>query len=479
MFLNNLQHELMAFRRDRWALLVIVLFFGLTFFALRNGEQMVVERQHAIDKELHLMDSLDTALAAEITAIEENRKAPPKESWLDPRSLWVLARDAPRVIAMQPQPLALVATGQSDLFPHVIKPKIYGESYRLGFSELANPVQLLFGTFDLAFVCIYLLPLLVLALSYNVLSSDKELGILSLTASQPVSLYRWLLQKLLVRFLLLGIIVTVAILAGLGLQGVSLIGNVASLLKLMVAVLVYMAFWFGVAFAVNLMGKPSGTNAITLVALWLGIVLFIPAIIAQTTTTLNPVPSRVNMIHEYREAQSEARENADKIMDAYYRDHPELAVQNESQENPYGFMFGYFASASVINKAVGPVLDAYNQALARQQAWVNQLKVLSPALLLQQVFSQTAGTTAAHYTDFRKQVIDFTEIWKDYFKPRMFAGESLRAEDIPQLPRYQYSARQVPDIYSELILVLSFFLLLVGGVSFLVYQAKKAQLVVA
>lgn len=479
MFLNNLHHELITFWRSRWTLLIIALFFGLTFLALYNGTEIVAERQFSINKEIQRMDSLDRVRVTKIVAIEENREAPPEESARDPRDLWDMAYNTRRVIAMQPQPLALIAAGQSDLFPHVVKPSVYKEDYRLGFSELANPVQLLFGDFDLAFVCIYLLPLLVLALGYNVLSTLRESDILPLIASQPLSLYGWLLQKLLIRFLLLSFIVTVAILVCLSLQGINLTDNLTSLLVLLGALLMYIAFWFGIAFTVNLLGQPSGTNAITLVALWLGIVLFIPTIIEQTTTTLNPVPSRVNIIHEYREAYSGALKNIDKIMDAYLHDHPELAAQNEPEESRYGFMLRTFAAASVINQAIDPVLDTYDGALNKQQTWVNQLTVLSPALLLQKVFNQTAGSTTAHYVDFRRQIIDFTETWKAYLKPRMFANELLQSADFAAFPRYQYSTEQVPNNYGQLILMLGFFVLLVGGVSFLIYQSKQGNLVVA
>ncbi|MEM1122912.1 MAG: DUF3526 domain-containing protein [Bacteroidota bacterium] len=480
MFLNNFHHELRTYGRSRWTLLIIVLFFGLTFFALHNGAEIVAERQLSIDEEVQRMDSLDAFRAARILAIEENREAPPppEESWRDPRDLWDMAYNTRRVIAMEPQPLTLIAAGQSDLFPHVVKPHIYKEDYRLEFSELANPVQLLFGTFDLAFVCIYLLPLLVLALSFNVLSSARESGILPLIAAQPISLYGWLLQKLFIRFLLLSLLVLVAILVGLGLQGVNLTDNLPSLSLLLGALLTYMLFWFGVAFAVNLLGQPSGTNAITLVALWLGIVLFIPTIIAQTTNTLNPIPSRVNIIHEYREAYSGAVKNIDKIMDAYLLDHPELDTQDESVENRYGFMLRTFASAGVINEAIDPVLNAHQAALDKQQAWVNQLTVLSPALLLQKVFNQTAGTTTAHYVDFRRQIIDFTEKWKAYLKPRMFANEYLQSGDFEAFPRYEYSTEQVPSYFGQLLLLLVSFTLLAGGISFLIYQSKQGNLVI-
>ncbi|MEM1214903.1 MAG: DUF3526 domain-containing protein [Bacteroidota bacterium] len=476
--MNNLRHELITLRRSRWALLVIVLFFGLSFFALDNGAAIVAERQSAIDREVQRMDSLETARMTTIVAIEEGREAPPEDSWRDPRDLWDMAYNTPRVIAMQPQSLALIATGQSDLFPHVVKPKVYKEDYRLEFSELANPVQLLFGTFDLAFVCIYLLPLLVLALSYNLLSAAKESGILPLIAAQPISLAGWLLQKLLIRFLLLSLVVMVTILVGLSWQGVNLSDNLAPVSVLIGGLLTYMAFWFGIAFAVNVWGQPSGTNAIILVALWLGIVLFLPAVITQTTTALNPVPSRVNIIHEYREAYTDALRNADEIMDNYLRDHPELAPKDEPETNRYGFMQRTFASAGVINQAIDPVLNEYQAALDQQRTWVDRLTILSPALLLQKMFNQTAGTTAAHYADFRRQIVEFTETWKSYLKPRMFANEMLQATDFAAFPRYTYSTEQVPNDQGRLLLTLDFFVLLAVGIGFWVYWQRKGNWVV-
>ena len=190
MFNNNIKYEWITLVRDRWIVILLILFFSITLFAVRNGKEKVADRISSIAKELEKVEKIDAEFTADIDSVTRKLKAPPKETWLDPRSLTNIAWDAPRVVAMEPVPLALVSTGQSDLFTHYAKPKIYGEAYTLGFSELSNPVQLLFGSFDLAFVCIYLLPLLVLAFSYNILSADKESGVLKLTFSQPVSVYQ-------------------------------------------------------------------------------------------------------------------------------------------------------------------------------------------------------------------------------------------------------------------------------------------------
>ena len=70
-----------------------------------------------------------------------------------------------------------------------------------GGAELENPQRLLSGRLDLAFVLIYLYPLLILAISYNLLSAEQEQGTLALLLSQPVSLRTVILAKVAVRVL--------------------------------------------------------------------------------------------------------------------------------------------------------------------------------------------------------------------------------------------------------------------------------------
>jgi ABC-2 type transport system permease protein len=357
-----------------------------------------------------------------------------------------------------------------------VKPKLYGEANTLGFSELSNPVQLMFGTFDLAFVCIYLLPLLVLAFSYNLLSADKESGVLRLTVSQPVSVYRWLFSKLLIRFVVLALIIIISILISLLVFGVQVDAGV---IKLLVLVLVYTFFWFIVAFLVNLFGATSGTNAIALVSIWVVLVLLIPAFISQSANTLYPVPSRINMIHQYRVAEAESNKKASELLDGYLRDHPELASKDSAKDNQYSFWLKYFASVEVIQTAVKPVVSEYDAALEEQQRWVNQWRVLSPAVLLQNSLNELAGTSAAHYTNFRNQVIAFADTWRNYFIPRMFRNELMKPEELAGLPQYVYSTEKVPSHYSADLMGLLFFLTLATAGSLWVYRKNRFERMVA
>ena len=68
--------------------------------------------------------------------------------------------------------------------------------------EIANPERLQTGTLDFAFVLLFLLPLLLLILLYNIKSAEAEQGFLPLIEVQTASKNAWLLARMSFYFLL-------------------------------------------------------------------------------------------------------------------------------------------------------------------------------------------------------------------------------------------------------------------------------------
>ena len=73
----------------------------------------------------------------------------------------------------QPSPWASLALGQRDVNPYYLKLRLLGLQGQLYASENVNPTKALTGNFDLAFVVVYLVPLLIIALGFNILSSER------------------------------------------------------------------------------------------------------------------------------------------------------------------------------------------------------------------------------------------------------------------------------------------------------------------
>jgi ABC-2 type transport system permease protein len=185
------------------------------------------------------------------------------------------------------------------------------------------------------------------------------------------------------------------------------------------------------------------------------------------------------MIHEYREAKALAEKKADEILKMYYREHPEYAPKDTTEQNQYSWWLGNFAASDVINQSVQPVLDDYNEALNKQQSWVNRLRFLSPAILLQDGLNDLAGTSPAHYTDFRNQVIAFADTWRHYFIPRMFKNEKMKSDELASLPKHSYSTANVPSHYNADLMGLLFFLTLATAGSLWVYRRNRFERMVA
>src|SRR3546814_20416375 len=75
--------------------------------------------------------------------------------------------------------------------------------------EIENPLNLMTGTFDISFVVIFLLPVFIIALTYDMLSGEKESGTLALAMTQPVSLRTFMAAKLLSRIALLMLVIVI------------------------------------------------------------------------------------------------------------------------------------------------------------------------------------------------------------------------------------------------------------------------------
>ncbi len=470
MFSHNFKFELKSLLRSAWIQTLSVLLLALCLFGAYNGAQKVTDRQVTIDKTKIESDSAFTAMQVLLDSVEQGLKTD-LSPWLNPQTPTVIANRYPRLAVLETQPLALLSTGQSDLFSHTAKPILYGESALLNFTELSSPVQLLFGSFDLSFVFVYLLPLIVIAFSYNLLSAEKEQGSLRLLMAQPVRLLTWLFQKAAIRFLIIATVATGSLWLSLALNGVNVFANAGKIGQLTLLTLLYTAFWFLVATAVNLAGKSSAQNAVTMLAIWVGLVLLVPSVVSQLANNLYPVPSRALLVNEVRIVNAEAAKQADTILASYYRDHPEL-MPDSSKAETYIFYKQYFASQDLIQSKIKPLVEKYDQRLAQQQAWVDNFRFTSPSILLNDSFNDLAGTSNRHYQSFREQVIAFAGMWREYFKPKIFKGDVLDKAAVAGLPDFRYDATLVQSHNTANLLFLLAYSL---GISFFIIIGFKAS----
>ena len=429
-----LRNEWRLLAADRGLRIVLAVFAVLFVYALANG--MAWESFQERTLEAAGAGSAERTRALEQELVDIANGGQPSSPFRDPRSPDVLggARGAHAAV-LEPGPLAALAVGQGDLLPYYYDVSIYtNESTFQQNGEVENPLNLMVGRFDLAFVTVYLLPLLVLALSFNVLSEEREQGTLALTLSQPVSAREVVGAKLAFRTLLV-----VGLAAAVSLLGILATGGFASSGRVILwcaSVTLYSLFWFALAAWVNSLRRSSAWNATALVGAWLILVVVLPAAVNIAAGLLHPLPSRVEMITAQREASNDAVNRRSELLARYLEDHPEMAGGVVADEPGRAALA--WAATDAVNQRLEEVTAVHDARRADQLALVRRYRFLSPALLTQEVLVDAAGTGDARFARFELQVRAFAEEWRQFFVPAILAGEQMTAAVLPDVPRFQF-----------------------------------------
>ncbi|MBN8731283.1 MAG: DUF3526 domain-containing protein [Acidobacteria bacterium] len=448
MLFNIIRNDWRNLRADRSLWIIGALLAVLIGYGVHNGGAWVRFQQDTLTQAAEEEAGRLTLIKTSIESANAGRANPP--SWRDPRNPFAVGNtQAAHYVSMPPAPLAALAVGQSDLLPYYFKLSLKSRDTLLGNDEIENPVHLLSGRFDLAFVIIYLFPLLVLALSYNLISSEKEDGTLAMTLSQPVRLGTLAWGKAGFRALFILALSTLISLAGTLASGVNLSAAGASprFLLWVAVVAAYGAFWFAAAVAVNALGRSSATNAIALAGLWLGFVLLIPALLNVTVKALHPVPSRVELIQAMRVASDDITRQRSQLMAKYLEDHPEFAAATDDSMAQYAIRTA--AILDELDRRVQPVLATFDEQLTLQQAMVDRYRFLSPAILVQSALYDLAGTNLYRYRHFLHLTEQFHAAWRTHFEPLIARNVRLTPAHINSLPRFHFQEEPFQAVFTR------------------------------
>jgi len=458
------RHEwrIMSAENTPWLiLLVLALAVG---YAVANGIRWVAFQQTTLQRAFDEEARRYAGLKQQVIDIDTGRQRAP---FNDPRMPAAAGRVlAWRYAAMPPTPLAAVSIGQSDLVPYYFKVSTAPKESVLTTNEIENPHRLLSGRFDLSFVVIYLFPLLIIALGYNVISAEREQGTLALLLSQPVPLRTIITAKVAVRAGLVIALVILFSLLAMVVGGVRLTS--AEIIERLViwagVVLAYGAFWFGAVVLVASAGRSSATNALALSSLWLTLVVVLPSTLNMLVSSLYPMPSRVDMLAALRVATRETTGKGDQLLAKYYGDHPELVAVSDVEKVQSDVAVTQLAIEEEIERRVRPVVERYDVQLARQQSAVDRFGLLSPAILAQDALNDVAGTGSARYRHFVSLVEDYHEGWQALFASMIVSKQKLTPDVYDDLPRFAYREEPLRSVMTRVAAAIA--ILVAAGVTF-------------
>ncbi|MBC8152385.1 MAG: DUF3526 domain-containing protein [Bacteroidetes bacterium] len=439
MFSHIIRYDWLMLRANRTLGVSVGLLTLFVAFALWTGHSRVQFQQQTIAAIGRVETESIAKNRALVAELERTGKPFAGNSHRDPTAPYTVASSrGNRYVFKQPEPLAVVSVGQSDLQPYYYKFAFAKKQALYHGEEIENASILYNGSFDLSFVLIYLLPLLIIALTYNLVSSEREQGTLFMLMSSTVSLQQVIVSKYVFRFLLLTGAFLALTTAELLLTGVSLTSPTAIGFLFLLTVC-YSAFWFGLSFWVNSVGRDTGFNAAMLVGVWLVLGLVLPTVLNGVVTATHPMPSRIDLIAETREASDNVKKEGDKKMAQYYGDHPELLPKGKPV-NYKDFAISSVRATLAVEAAIRPLEAQFETQFRNQQTLIGTYRLLSPMVFMQQSLNDLAGTGDDQFRAFQTDATRQHESYRDFFAGKIFRQESFTAADYDKIPAFRYVA---------------------------------------
>ena len=404
-------YEVRRLLRDRALPALLALLLGLSGYAGWNGADWVRQRNAAID----------LVKAEEQKGIEFVRRIAEKTPV-------VTSRWHPVLPAGSMAPLSI---GQAEAYPFAADIMVMAGSqiFTRGSADIGNPTVRAAGRFDLAFVIVFLLPLVILAATYDLWSRERERGVAAVALSQPVAVGSLIAVKALARgsmVLLPSASIILMVTAWAGAR------EPAGLMALALAVVTYGSFWLAVAVIVNFFARRSTEAAIAAGAIWLAVVVMVPALTLAIVDLVAPPPSEMRFATELKARSTEIRDR----QRLYRVAHP-TPVRTPAPEIP-DRMRDAFADAIAADRELEPMIEAHRQEKDARRHLLDKVRFLLPSVALQDALDRIAGSDADRALAFQDQALKFKAESQLWTRERLGRDAPLTPAEFDQAPRFQF-----------------------------------------
>lgn len=345
-----------------------------------------------------------------------------------------VANDRGTLAIAPPAPLLGLSVGRTDLYPSQVKITAAGHDVATTAVEIAHPLSMATGPFDVMFVLVVLWPLAIVAMTFDLVATDRERGTLRLLLAQPASVAAIVIGPALAR----GSLLLVAAVGPTWLAGSasSTPDGFERQLLWSMAIVAYGIFWVGLAVWVASLGRSAATNAAWLSGAWLVLTLVVPGAISLAMAAWQPVPSGVAFADATRAATREALSDGSRVLGHFLEDHPSAAAVGRDGLREYALLRA--ARDQEVLRRLEPILADYRRALATERRVAGLAQFLSPALLTGNALEQAAGTSRERAVHFLDQAEAFRREWQAFFEPRILDRGALDAADAAAVPRFRY-----------------------------------------
>lgn len=419
-FINIFKCEWKHFIRSPFKIIATFIFCIAAIYGLLNGSNLYKEQTTEIHK---INKQVNEEQQRYLAQFKEGNMSIKNRPWVDLSSPFWAILYSPSYQYKMPSKSMVYSIGQAEQYGYYKKISFSASPYDADLTqEITNPERLQIGTLDFVFVIIYLLPLLLLLLLYNIKSEETEQDILPLIEVQTGTKNTWLSARLFFYFVFSLLVCSILILYGATLTQV-LKDQSYDFLKVTLYTFLYIFFWFSLYFIVVKNGKSILSSTLQMIGLWLLFTFIIPGMVHQLVSINKPANLMTDLIDADRDKKQALYNLPDSIfqkkLNVLYPEILESPIYNDTSKRNLAMNRSAYALVNQLKKASVKEVESDNKdknTLIQKSFWYN------PISFFQNKFNHISKTHYSDYQEYREKIqksidkrIDFLirDIWND------------------------------------------------------------------
>ncbi|MBQ4915026.1 DUF3526 domain-containing protein [Maribacter sp. MMG018] len=344
-------------------------------------------------------------------------------------------------LAKKPSNINAVSIGQSDVNPLLQAVTIRGLEGQKYDTDFENPSLLMSGNLDLGFVVIYLFPLVLIAMTFNLYSEEKEWGTWRILAAQTSGKAAFLYKKLFVRVLFVfAVLILLMFMASAILQ----IPMNENFWALFLQSVLYLLFWSTLCFWVVSFLKSSSFNALALISIWVVLTILLPAVVNNYVLNKYQVPEALEAMVEQRDGYHEKWDMEKNVtMDGFLEAYPQFK-KYPVPEDEFSWIWYYGMQHMGDLTARETSAEMMEKVMLRNKV-SEKVALFVPTMHAQLSFNNLAGTDMVSHLGFLKELTKYHEKLRLDFYTKIFDNKPADSVDWSKYKVAYYTGKRNID----------------------------------
>lgn len=325
----------------------------------------------------------------------------------------------------KPTNISAISIGQSNVNPSLQAITIRGLEGQKYDTDFENPSMLMSGNLDLGFVIIYLFPLVLIAMTFNLYSEEKELGTWRMLAAQTSGKSVFLFKKLTVRILFVIIVLMFLMFMASILLQIPMNQNFKAIF---LQSILYLLFWSALCLWIVSLLKNSSFNALALISIWVVLTILLPAMVNNYVLNQYQVPEALDAMVEQRDGYHKKWDlEKSATMTGFYEAYPQH-IKYPVPEDEFSWVWYYGMQHMGDLAAKNKSIEMRKKIMLRNTV-SKKVALFVPTIHAQLSFNNLAGTDMVSHLNFLKELTEYHENLRLNFYPKIFEDNTADTID--------------------------------------------------